>query len=188
MCRIEKYKEKRDTKMAISVYNNSQLLAANGIDRSVLKEVSQEILKRAAEKNQQYNVHSVSQNSSIRNIGLDLYNGSVDNNTARQIAMNNSGLQIQLNQNVLNSIKYLNTQAAQSVQKSVEGKMTISVNEAPADIKANNHAPKFNSIISFSTAKDKNGSNPSYHGELLQLKKSEKTQEETQENIFNRIF
>ena len=80
--------------MAISVYNNSQLLAANGIDRSVLKEVSQEILKRAAEKNQQYNVHTVTRNTQVREMGIDLYNGTVDNNTARQIAMNNSGLQI----------------------------------------------------------------------------------------------
>ena len=174
--------------MALSVYNNSQLLAANGIDRSVLKEVSQEILKRAAEKNQGYNVHTVNRNTSAREIGVDLYNGSVDANTARQIAMNNSGLQIQLNQNVLNSIKYLNAQAAQTVQKNVEGKMTIGVNEAPADIKANNLAPKFNSIISLATGKDKNGSNPSYNGELLNIKQSEKQQEEKQENIFNTIF
>ena len=174
--------------MAISVYNNSQLLAANGIDRSVLKEVSQEILKSAAEKNQQYNVHTVTRNTQVREMGIDLYNGTVDNNTARQIAMNNSGLQIQLNQNVLNSIKYLNTQAAQTVQKNVEGKMTIGVNEAPADIKTNNQSPKFNSIISFSASKDKNGSSPSYHGELLHVKKSEKPQDEKVENIFNKIF
>jgi len=175
--------------MAISVFNNSQLLAANGIDRSVLKEVSQEILKRAAEKNQHYaNVQTVTRNTSVRELGLDLYNGTVDNNTARQIAMNNSGLQIQLNQNVLNSIKYLNTQAAQTVQKNVEGKMTIGVNEAPAEIKVANESPKFNSIISLATGKDKNGSNPSYQGELLNVKKSEKQQEEKQENIFNTIF
>ena len=174
--------------MTISVYNNSQLLSANGIDRSILKEVSQEILKRANEKNQGYNVQTVNRNNSSRNIGLDLYNGSVDNNTARQIAMNNSGLQIQLNQNVLNSIKYLNTQAAQTVQKNVEGKMTISANETPADIKAENVSPKFNSIISLATGKDKNGSSPSYNGELLNFKKSEKQQEEKIENIFNAII
>ena len=172
--------------MAISVYNNSQLLAAKGIDRSVLKEVSQEIMKRAAEKNQQYNVSTFTRGG--HELGLDLYNGSIDNNTARQIAMNNSGLQIQLNHNVLNCIKYLNTQAAQTVQKSVEGKMTIGVNEAPADIKAANHSPKFNSIISFSSAKDKNGSHPFYHGELLQMKKSEKNQDEKIENIFNKVI
>ncbi len=172
--------------MAISVYNNPELLNAKGIDRSVLKEVSQEIMKRAAEKNQQYNVNTFTRSG--RELGLDLYNGSVDNNTARQIAMNNSGLQIQLNQNVLNSIKYLNTQAAQTVQKNVEGKMTIGVNEAPADIKAANQAPKFNSIISFASAKDKNGSHPFYHGELLQGGKSEQTQDDKVENIFNRVI
>ena len=84
----------------------------NGIDKSVLKEVSQEILKRAHAKNAEFNVNSSFKTASQakQELGLNLYNGSVDSNTARQIALNNSGLQIQLNQNVLDSIKYLNSQ------------------------------------------------------------------------------
>ena len=103
----------------------------NGIDRNVLKEVSQEILKRANAKNSDFNVQSSFKTAAQarQELGLNLYNGSVDANTARQIALNNSGLQIQLNQNVLDSIKYLNTQAAQRNSNNLEGRLTADINE-----------------------------------------------------------
>ena len=90
--------------------------------------------------------------------------------------MNNSGLQIQLNQNVLDSIQFLNSQAAQKVQKNVEGKLAFAVYEG-TDVQKAAEMPKFNSIISFGTAKDKQGSNPFYHGELLNSKKEDKQEE-----------
>lgn len=151
-----------------------------GIDTSILKEVSQEILKRAAEKNSQYSVHS---SAKPADLGVNLYNGAVDNNTARQIAMNNSGLQVQLNQNVLQSIHYLNTQAAQKVQQNVEGKITVALNEGTGTHK-NTEPPKFNSIISLAAGKDKNGSPMKYRGELLQAKKDEEKQNGEELNIF----
>src|SRR5574344_178946 len=157
-----------------------------GIDKSVLREVSQEILKRAAQKNSQYavsNTQTVNNTFKPADIGLDLYKGNVDNATAKQIALNNSGLQIQLSQNVLNSIKYLNTQAAQNIQKNIEGKMTISVNETINGQKITDTVPQFNSIVSLAAGKDKNGSNPSYRGELLNTKKDENKVDETK-NIF----
>ncbi len=137
-----------------------------GIDTSILKEVSAEILKRAQAKAMNAQTGSARNVFGTQDLGLDLYQGKVDSQTARQIAMNNSGLQIQLNQNVLNSINFLNTQAAKQVQKNVEGKIAFSVYEG-ADVQKAAETPKFNSIISFSAAKDKNGSNPFYHGELL---------------------
>ncbi len=133
-----------------------------GIDTSILKEVSAEILKRAQAK--AMNVQTGAFKSS--DIGLDLYQGKIDTQTARQIALNNSGLQIKLNQEVMNSIQFLNTQAAQQVQKNVEGKIAFSVYEG-ADVQKAAETPKFNSIVSFGTTKDKKGSNPFYHGELL---------------------
>lgn len=154
-----------------------------GIDTSILKEVSQEILKRAAEKNSQYNVHSVSSSARPAELGIDLYNGSVNNNTARQIAMNSSGLQVQLNQNVIQSINYLNTQAAQKVQKNVDGKITVALNEGTGTHK-NSEPPKFNSIISLATGKDKNGGSMKYRGELLQAKKDEDKKQTEELNIF----
>ena len=111
-------------------------------------------------------------------MGVDLYKGNIDTQVAKQIALNNSGLQIQLSETAQKAIQFLNSQAAQNVAKNVEGKMTISVNEVNSQPQpAQTHS--FNSIISNSTSKDKNGSNPFYHGELLMQnsKKGEKTDE-----------
>ena len=140
--------------MSIGLFNAQYKL---GIDTTTLKQVSNEILKRAAEKNSQYNTNTSSLNNIFKNtnnIGIDLYSGKVDTNVARQVAMNNSGFQIQLNQEVMQSIQYLNTKAAQNVQK---------------------HA--FNSIISLGAGKDKNGSAPSYKGEFLFIKKDKENEE-----------
>lgn len=167
--------------MALNGLNQNYKL---GIDTSVLKQVSAEILKRAESKNSQYNV-----NSSFGNVlkttemGVDLYKGNVNTQVAKQIALNNSGLNIQLSETAKQAILYLNTQAAQSVAKNVEGKMAISVNEITTQFNTDT-TPKFNSIVANNTSKDKNGSNPFYHGELLmgESKKGENT--EDQQSIF----
>ena len=164
--------------MTMSVYNAQYKL---GIDTTTLKQVSNEILKRAAEKNSQYNTSSSSVNNNIfknvQNIGIDLYKGNVDTTVARQVAMNNSGMQIQLSQDVLKSIQYLNTQAAQNIQKNVEGKITVALYEGVGNTQKAENAPKFNSIISLATGKDKNGSAPSYKGEFLFIKKDNEKEE-----------
>lgn len=164
--------------MVMSVYNAQYKL---GIDTNTLKQVSNEILKRAAEKNSQYNTSSVSSNTNIfkntQNLGIDLYNGKVDTTVARQVAMNNSGMQIQLNQDVLKSIQYLNSQAAQNIQKNVEGKITVALNEGVGNTQKTEAAPKFNSIVSLAAGKDKNGSAPSYKGEFLFIKKDKEKEE-----------
>ena len=163
ICRFNRYKGTKGIKlMGLNVTQNFR----TGIDTSILKEVSAEILKRAQAKAMNAQTGSVRTAFKAADLGLDLYQGKVDTQTARQIAMNNSGMQIQLNQEVLNSIKFLNTQAAQQVQKNVEGKIAFSVYEG-ADVQKAAETPKFNSIVSFSAAKDKKGSNPFYHGELL---------------------
>lgn len=143
-----------------------------GIDTSILKEVSAEILKRAHAKSN----GNVQTSFRAIDLGVDLYQGMVDNKIARQVAMSNSGLQIQLNQEVLNSIQFLNTQEAKRIQKNVEGKIAFAVYES-TDVQNAPEPPKFNSIISYGTAKDKEGSNPFYHGELLNGKSEEKQEE-----------
>lgn len=160
--------------MAIGLFNAQYKL---GIDTTTLKQVSNEILKRAAEKNSQYNTSSSGINFRAQALDIDLYKGNVDVSVARQVAMNNSGLQIQLSQDVLKSIQYLNSQAAQNVQKNVEGKITVALNEGVGNVQKNEEAPRFNSIISLAAGKDKNGSAPSYKGEFLFIKK-DKEQEE----------
>lgn len=164
--------------MALSVSQNLDL----GIDRATLQQVSQEILKRAAQKNSQYSVNNNNTQNFFqqRDLGVDLYKGNINSDVARQIAMNNSGLQIQLSQNTLAAINTLNSKAAQNVQKNVEGKMTVAINEVTVQ-EQKTAAPKFNSIISLAADKDKNGSNPFYHGELLMAdsKKEETTEDKS---------
>ena len=163
--------------MSIGLFNAQYKL---GIDTTTLKQVSNEILKRAAEKNSQYNTNTSSLNNIFKNannIGIDLYSGKVDTNVARQVAMNNSGFQIQLNQEVMQSIQYLNTKAAQNVQKNVEGKITVALNEGVGNTQKAEAAHAFNSIISLGAGKDKNGSAPSYKGEFLFIKKDKENEE-----------
>lgn len=152
-----------------------------GIDSATLKQVSQEILKRAAEKNNQYNADTSKVNTVFKpaDIGIDLYKGNIDTKVARQIALNNSGLQVQLNQDVLNSIQYLNSKAAQNIQKNVEGKITVALNEGVGNVEKKEKAPEMNSIVSLAAGKDKNGSAPSYRGEFLFIKR----QKEQEENV-----
>lgn len=163
--------------MSMSVYNAEYKL---GINRSTLQQVSEAILKRAAEKNSQYNTSSSSVKNifqNTQNLGIDLYKGNVDTSVARQVAMNNSGMQIQLSQDALKSIQYLNSQAVNNVQKNVEGKISIALNEGVGNSQKTEEAPKFNSIVSLATGKDKNGSAPSYKGEFLFIKKGEEKEE-----------
>lgn len=164
--------------MSMSVYNAQYKL---GIDTTTLKQVSNEILKRAAEKNSQYNTNSSSVKnifqSTQQNLGIDLYKGNVDTSVARQVAMNNSGMQIQLSQDALKSIQYLNSQAVNNIQKNVEGKISIALNEGVGNSQKSEATPKFNSIISLAAGKDKNGSAPSYKGEFLFIKKDKEAEE-----------
>lgn len=167
--------------MALNVNNQNYKL---GIDTSVLKEVSAQILKRAEAKNSQYNVNgSFGSVLKATELGVDLYKGNVNTQLAKQIALNNSGLNIQLSETAKQAIQFLNSQAAQRVSKNIEGKMTIAVNEISEQPKTQAEAI-FNGIISNGTSKDKNGSNPFYNGELLMenSKNTEKTDD--QQSIF----
>ena len=112
-----------------------------------------------------------------------MYNSKVDIKVVNQIALNNSGLQIQLNSDTLSKIHYLNMKAASEAQNNVNGKMTIAVNEIT--LKESKFQPNsISRIVTNQTAKDKNGSNPFYHGELLGAKgqASNKNEEITDEN------
>ncbi len=149
---------------------NYSSLYKHGIDTSILKDVSQEILRRAAQKNSQYNSANASQVTSFARpveLGLDLYQGKIDTNVQKQIAMNNS-FQFQFNQAALDSINYLNSQAA--ISRRNDGKYMPVVNEVVTETQKATEttaASQFISIFAASTAKDKDGSNPFYHGELL---------------------
>ncbi len=163
--------------MSLNVNYNS--LYKHGIDTTMLKEVSNEILRRAAQKNSEYtNAATTRQVNNVakpQDLGIDLYQGKVETNVQKQIALNNS-LQFQFNQTTLNSINYLNTQAA--VRRNVDGKYMPTIEVATETQKSaeTNAASHFVKIFTAATAKDKEGSNPFYHGELLAQKAAETEQ------------
>ena len=133
---------------------------------------SNEILNRAAAKNSQYNNSSQSitgqTGSAARpvELGIDLYNGKVNSSVQKQIAIN-SIFQYQFNEQTVQAMQYLNSQAA--ITKKVEGKYTPAVNEIVTEVQQSNETnpSRFTSIFTLEISKDKEGSNPFYHGEFL---------------------
>lgn len=172
----------------MSLNVNYTSLYQNGIDKSMLKEVSQEILRRAEQKSAQYaNNNSSSQSITLAKpaeLGIDLYNGRVDTQVQKQIAINNS-LQFQLNTETLKSIQFLNSQAA--ISSKIDGKYMPQINSnaiAPEVQKVNEtNKAQFSEIITSETAKDKNGSNPFYGGELLMNNNNPEHNKETQKEL-----
>lgn len=166
--------------MNMSLNVNYTSLYNNGIDRTMLKEVSQEILNRAAQKSANYQ-NNFSANTQVNTLakpvelGLDLYNGKIDVQAQKQIALNNT-LQFQLNSETLKSIQFLNSQAA--ISSKIDGKYMPNVNAnavvPEAQKTSETNKSQFMSIFTQETAKDKNGSNPFYGGELLMNNNSEK--------------
>ena len=174
--------------MSLNVNYNS--LYKIGVDTTMLKEVSNEILRRAAQKNAQYtNSATVQQvNPALKSVdlGIDLYQGKINTTVQKQIAMNNS-LQFQFNQETINSIQFLNSQAA---VKRTDGKYMPAVNEVVTETQKSAEttiAANVQSIVSSSTAKDKEGSNPFYNGELLNSKSKENENNES-ETVLKNIF
>lgn len=147
---------------------NYTSLYKNGIDASMLKEVSKEILNRAAVKSSKIteNIQFTNNNTRPVEMGVDLYQGRIDTNLQKQIAMNNA-LQFQLNAETLNSIKFLNSQAA--ISNRIDGKYMPNVNAAPTEVQkfSETNKSQFMSIYTERSAKDREGSNPFYGGELL---------------------
>lgn len=168
---------------------NYSSLYKKGIDTSVLKDVSQEILRRAAQKSANYpsTISTNQVNSFARpvELGVDLYQGKIETSVQKQIAMNNT-YQFQFNEATINSINYLNSQAA--ISKKLDGKYMPVVNEVTETQKAveTNSASSHVSIFAAAASKDKDGSNPFYHGELLmgKSKKEEKSDVESLKSIF----
>ena len=85
---------------------NVGLKSHSDVDVKALKSVTKDIYNYAS-------IQTTASQAKVRDItGIDLYKGKVDSDTARQIALNNSGLQIQINNNLAAKLRYLNTQAA----------------------------------------------------------------------------
>jgi len=166
--------------MSLNVSYNQNI--SKGIDSAALREVTQAIFKRAESKTVDLSTVDLTKFNRA-DVGMDLYSGSVDTAVARQVAMTNSGMQINLNENALASLKFLNGEAAKSIFKNVEGKMAPAVNEITNQTQKTAELPKFSQLIKTTDlSQDKRGSNPFYKGELLKVEKSEEKEESL--NIF----
>lgn len=172
----------------MSLNVNYTSLYQKGIDTSVLKEVSQEILNRAAQKSSQYSASANISSAKPAELGVDLYQGKIDLNVQKQVAINNA-LQYQLNDETLKSIQFLNSQAA--IASRVEGKIVPAVNEIVTETqKVSENKSQFTQIYTVATSKDREGSNPFYNGELLMNNGSneEKQPKQNNKNSLKSIF
>lgn len=176
----------------MSLNVNYSSLYQNGIDTSMLKEVSREILNRASQKSSQYtnNLTNISGANSLAkpvDLGLDLYQGKIDTNMQRQIAINNT-LQFQLNNETIQSIRFLNSQAA--INGRVDGKYMPVVNAVPTETQRVNESNKsqFMSIKTAESSKDREGSNPFYFGELLMGNSKNEDNKQNEKDLLKSIF
>lgn len=158
--------------MSLNVSYNQNI--NNGIDTSALKEVTQQIFKRAESKTVDLSSLDLSKFKRA-DIGMDLYNGKVESSVARQVAMNNSGMQVSLNDNTLATLRFLNGKATEVALKNIDGKFTPAISEEAPKAKNVFGLPKFNELTKIADLnQDKKGSNPFYKGELLKTEKKEK--------------
>lgn len=163
--------------MSLSVSYNQ---IGNGIDAAALKEVTQQIFQRANTQNSILAKADLTKFNRA-SLGTDLY--KVDASTANQIAMTRSGMQVNLSDNALNSLKYLSSEASKSILKNVDGRINIATTQEISERQVASERPVFGKLTEAADlGSDKRGSNPFYKGELLNIKKEDESDETL--NIF----
>lgn len=158
------------------------------IDTTSVNEVAKQIFKNAETKTS-FDVNTVDLSKFRRpEVGIDLYSQRTNLDTAKQVAIRNAGLDINLNQNFIANVQYLNSQAAlgaNKVQKNVEGKLIAPVAEGEkSEIRNIFNLPGHIELTnSKNLDKDKRGSNPfSFYS--MNANKGKEKQEEKMVNIF----
>lgn len=160
--------------MSLSVSYNQSI--NSGIDTASLKEVTQQIFQRASGKTADLSSLDLSKFNRV-SLGTDLYSGKVDSSTARQIAITNSGMQVSLSENALNSLKYLSSEASKSIFQNVDGKINVQTTPEISQ-RQTNGLPVFGHLTEAANLdSDKRGSNPFYKGELSKSSKTEEKEE-----------
>lgn len=168
-------------KMSLNVSYNQNF--RSGIDTAAIKEVTQKIFQKASTKTVDLSTLDLTKFNRVT-LGTDLYSGKVDASTASQIAMTKNGMQVNLSEKALNSLKYLSSEASKSVFSAVEGKVTLPEVKEAVEKKQTFKMPTFGRLTEATDLNsDKNGSNPFYKGELLNVKKAEEKSEDSL-NIF----
>ena len=162
----------------------------NYIDTAAINEVAKQIFTNAQSKTAQTSDLGNIDLTKFRraDVGIDLYSQRTDIDTAKFVAVRNAGLDINLNQNFIANVKYLNTMAAldaTKVQKNVEGKMIAPVAEGEkSEVKNIFNLPETVELTNAKTLdKDKRGSNP-FSFFSMNTNKGKEKQEEKIVNIF----
>ena len=116
------------TQMSLGVSLNTN---KSYIDISSVNEVAKQIFTKA--ENKTFDINTTDLTKFRRpEVGIDLYSQRTNIDTAKQVAVRNAGLDINLNENFIANVQYLNTMAAMNatkVQKNVEGKLIAPVAE-----------------------------------------------------------
>lgn len=166
--------------MSLSVSYNQNF--NSGIDTAAIKEVTQQIFQKASGQNAVLANADLTKFNRVT-LGTDLYSGKVNASDANKIAMAKVDMNVNLSQNALSSLKYLNNLASQSVFKSVEGKIALPESKEASEIKKTASLPNFGRLTETADlGSDKRGSNPFYKGELLAASKKEEKEESL--NVF----
>ena len=160
------------------------------IDTSAINEVARQIFTNAQSKTTATSdLNNVDLTKFRRpEVGIDLYSQRTNLDTTKFVAVRNAGLDINLNQNFIANVQYLNTMAAvdaTKVQKNVEGKMIAPVAEGEkSEVKNIFNLPQTVELSNAKTLdKDKRGSNP-FSFFSMNTNKGKEKQEEKIVNIF----
>lgn len=159
----------------------------NYIDVSSVNEVAKQIFTKA--DTQTFDINTADLSKFRRpEVGIDLYSNRTSLETTKNVAVRNAGLDINLNENFIANVQYLNTMAAQGankVSKNVEGKLIAPVAEGEkSEVKNIFNLPGAIELTnSKNLDKDKRGSNP-FSFFSMNSNKGQEQQDEKAINIF----
>lgn len=150
--------------MSLNITNYTSRINTQAIDAKAVKDITSQILN--SQDTQTVNLDNLNLSKFKRaELGLDLYSARTNAEKATQVAIRNAGLDVNLNQNFVANVQYLNSQAAQSVHKTAKEAEKQIIVPATEDNKANLREvfalPKSALVFeSQNLNKDKRGSNP----------------------------
>lgn len=150
--------------MSLNITNYTSRINSQAIDAKAVKDITSQIFN--AQDTQAVNLDNLNLSKFNRvDLGLDLYNARTNAAQATQVAIRNAGIDVNLNQNFVANVQYLNSQAAQSVHKTskeVEGKIVLPLTEDnQVNLREVFALPKAAQLFEAQNLnKDKRGSNP----------------------------
>ena len=160
------------------------------IDTQNVSTVANQIFVNARSKSIDTNNLDLSKFKRV-DLGLEVYTRQISSEKVMQIAVRQSGMDINLTQNFAANVKYLNTQAALNTNKDVSknimtGKIHTQINKTDADNTREVYAlPKSGNIFNIASLdKDKNGSNGSFYFQNNKQESQETKEDTTNLSIF----